>query len=85
MYVENEICSICMAENGYVLKFKNQRDDDDDDGDAPVAVDDGTAVVAKTTAEVLKILKEKIPGYVSKTQEYTDAFDEASKKERAKY
>lgn len=84
MYGEGkEICSICQAENGYVLKFLSESDERSDD--APVSVGEPEVVIAKTTAELMKILKSKIPSIVNKSQEYVDAFDEASKQESTKY
>lgn len=84
LYGDNEICTICLADNGFVVKLK--------DFDAEKKVQANNAkkdskympspnpevVVASSTGALLKLLKEKLPAIVSKSEEFDAGFTDAA-------
>jgi hypothetical protein len=84
LYADNEICTICMADNGFVIKLKDVEADEKvkknnaKKGSTYMSSPDPEIIVAASTGALLKLLKEKLPAIVSKTEEYDNAFSEAS-------
>jgi hypothetical protein len=84
LYGDNEICTICMADNGFVIKLKDVDEDEKvkknnaKKGSTYMSSPPPEVIVANSTGALLKLLKEKLPAIVSKSEEYDDAFVEAS-------
>ena len=84
LYGENEICTICMADNGFVIKLKDVEAEEKvkknnaKKGSTYMSSPAPEIIVASSTGALLKLLKEKLPAIVSKSEEYDDAFSEAS-------
>lgn len=77
--MNNELLSVCMAENGYVIKVCGREKGEpppkkDKDGYTPWK--DPEVYVATSLGEVLKFIDDKLPNLVpyDAEEEYSDAF-----------
>lgn len=86
LYGENEICTICLADNGFIVKMKDveaeaeaeaERKKQKAGGYIPSA--EPEVIVVTTTGALLKLLKEKLPALATAQEEYEDGFEEAAK------
>jgi len=82
---EKEILSISMADNGFIIKMKDiaaekkaKVERKKDKPDYSITNPDPKVIVAGTTAALIKILTDKLPKIVSASEQFDQAFDEAT-------
>lgn len=88
---DKEICAVCLADNGYIIKFRDiegeakvREQRKKQKGNGPyIDMPDAEVVVAKTTGDLMRILKKRIPELITDGQKFDDAFKEASDAEVA--
>lgn len=84
LYADNEICTVCLADNGFIVKLKDvegeaeRQKNNAKKGATYQPSPDPEIIVAATTGELLKLLKKKLPEIVSATEQYDEAFGEAA-------
>lgn len=84
LYADNEICTICLADNGFIVKLKDvageaeRQKNNAKKGSTYQPSPDPEIIVAATTGDLMKLLKKKLPEIVSATEQYDEAFGEAA-------
>lgn len=80
---DSEICTICMADNGFVVKMKDVEGETAAakkraKTDKYVPTPEPDVLIATSMGALMKMLKEKLPKLASETEEYSEGFAEAS-------
>lgn len=81
--MSDELLSVCMAENGYVIKVRGREKDEPPpkkDKDGYVPWKDAEVYVAKSIGEVLKFIDNKLPNLIpfDADEEYSNSFKKAT-------
>lgn len=77
MLYDKEVCTIYRAENGFVVKCADHEQKPSKKG-APTPPPEPEVYLAKSEAEVMKIVKGALAGDKSEKSEYARGFEEAA-------
>ncbi len=78
MLYDKEVCTIYRAENGFVVKCAPDRESKPTKKNEPAPPPESEVYLAKTEAEVVKLVKSALAEDKSEKGEYARGFEEAA-------
>jgi hypothetical protein len=75
---DKEVCAVYRAENGFVVKCASHEESKPSKKGQPTSPPEPEVYLAKSPAEVVKLVKSALAGETSEKREYDRGFEEAA-------